>query len=173
MHVTVKTWLGVVIILIVAFIVAFFVYQKNVNSVQNNSAGDVFYGWKNYQNKSYGFEFKYPGGWDLFENKELLLSGQKVYVDLGKFSVDVWDTSIYSLDQLKQLPTEGITPQSVQEKTITLDGVTGPHISYVAVSDVQSGTKTRKITLAKNDLVYVIVCTEKCDQILSTFKFIN
>jgi len=129
---------------------------------------------KTYQNKEYGFEFKYPKEWKTQSTNLMASLGEKSRIEFASgLSVSVWDTSTYSLDDLKAAPPGGIDPDSVKEATIKINGYSADEVSYVMVSDSASGSKSnKKIVILKDGLVYLIEGNaEECAAVISTFKF--
>lgn len=129
--------------------------------------------WQAYKNEKYGLEFQYPQEWKI-ESRELMTSlGHKDYIQFNSgFSVDIWDTTTYSFEQLKAAPPGGIFPESVKEKQIILDGNLATEVSYVSAGDAGSGSaQAKQITFLKNNLVYSIEClATDCEKIIPTFK---
>lgn len=129
---------------------------------------------KTYQNQQYGFEFQYPNEWKSKSGTILTEFGHKdcIWFD-SDFSINIWDTSTYSFDELKAAPPGGIDPDSVTEENITLDGNSATEISYTQIRDAGSeSNQMKKISFLRNNLVYIIECTANdCTEILPTFKF--
>ncbi|MCK9629844.1 MAG: hypothetical protein M0R37_14810, partial [Bacteroidales bacterium] len=94
------------------------------------------------------------------------------FVWIGKLSVQVWDMSLYSYDQLSEPPPSGI--DKVKVKQIIIDGYSAKEISYVNIGDAGSGsTNVREIYILRDNLVYKIECRMDCDRILSSIKFVK
>lgn len=127
-----------------------------------------------YQNQKYGFEFQYPKIWKTKSRAIGTGWGEKdfVWFDSG-FSVSVSDTSIYSFDQLKEVPSGGIDPETIKETSLILDGNSATEITYTQVRDAGSGSKQmKKIVVSKNNMVYMIECVvSDCEKVMPTFKF--
>lgn len=166
-----KYLIGIIIIIVLAVIIGggYFGYQKYLSPTVN---------WKTYTNTEYGFEFKYPEV--LTKQEATLMSnfGQLNYFRASAgnntISIGVWNTSTYSYDELKQPPPGGINPDTIQQENINFMGYSAVKFSYTSVSDASGGVPTQKISFMKNQLVYIIEChRQDCNQILSTFKFID
>lgn len=131
---------------------------------------------KIYQNQEYGFEFKYPKEWKTQSNNIMANLGEKDFIGFTSgFAVSVWDTSSYSVDDLKAAPPGGIDPDSVKETKTVVDSHPATETSYTLVKDTESGSNSgKKILIQKDNLVYLIEGTaEECATIVPTFKFIK
>jgi len=129
-----------------------------------------------YKNQETGFEFTYPKEWQTQSRKIMSDLGEKVFVGFTSgFSVSVFDTSVYSIDDLKAAPPGGIDPDSVKEALITVDGNSAIETSYVSVGDSDFGSKNiKKVSIFKNSLIYIIEgSVDDCSIVLPTFKFIK
>ena len=87
----------------------------------------------------------------------------------------MWDTSTYSYNELREPPLGGISPETVEEKSLNFAGYPAIEYMYTYVGDNNSGSVlARKVSFVKNNLIYLIECGEaNCEKILSTFKFIE
>lgn len=156
-----------------------YVYVKNnkekVDKVEEIENQDQTADWKTYTNGKYGFEFKYPK--NLIELDRTLMTeiGQLFYLDLSDISIDIWNTKTYTYEQLMQPPPGGIDEKTIKQESISVNNSPAVKYSYTYVGDDNLGVKpAQKIFIKKNGLVYIFECHEqKCDQILSTFKFIT
>lgn len=131
---------------------------------------------KTYQNQEYGFEFKYPKEWKTQSSNIMANLGEKDFIGFtSDFAVSVWDTSSYSVDDLKAAPPGGIDPDSVKETKTTVDNKPATETSYTLVKDTASGSSSgKKILVQKDNLVYLIEgSAEECATIVPTFKFIK
>lgn len=129
---------------------------------------------KTYQNQEYGFQFKYPKEWKTQSSNIMANLGEKDYVEFTSgFAVSVWDTSSYSVDDLKAAPPGGIDPDSVKETKTTVDSHPAAETSYTLVKDTESGSNSgKKILIQKDNLVYLIEgSAEECATIVPTFEF--
>lgn len=139
--------------------------------------------WTEHRNEKHGFELQYPDNWDqqeIKEGPELPMSnlghiGSYDFYGVNKaksgVSVSIWDTSTYSFDDLKQPPSGGIDPESVEKEEITISDHSAVKFSYTTVSDVEGAVPTLKVSVSKEDLVYTLECRgEKCDQVISLFE---
>ena len=172
------------IILIIAGGVGYYFYktsQEQVDETADLSSKDLSTeDWKTYRNEEYGYEVKYPQDWE-FEKRSLMqnlggLDFATFQSDEDEFSVEIWDFSFYSYDQLTEPPPGGIDPDTINKEEIIIDDQPAIELSYVVVGDGGLGAKrVREVFIQKNQLLYKIRGTDskKCDQILSTFKFIK
>ena len=127
-----------------------------------------------YHNEEFGYEVKYPKTWRFKTDleKRSLSIGLRDFVWIGKLSVQVWDMSLYSYDQLSEPPPSGI--DKVKVKQIIIDGYSAKEISYVNIGDAGSGsTDVKEMYILRNNLVYKIECSQDCDRILPSFKFVK
>ncbi|MBU0975599.1 hypothetical protein KJ918_02265 [Patescibacteria group bacterium] len=136
--------------------------------------------WETYRNEEYRYEIKYPEDWESKERGLASALGHRdviwIQSDKDSFSVDVWDFSVYSYNQLTEPPPGGIDPDTIEKKETTINGQPATELSYVAVGDGGSGAwRVKEIFVQKNQLLYIIKScdSKKCDKILSTFKFIE
>jgi len=144
-------------------------------------------GWKVYRNEEYGYEVSYPKDWKSKERTLVSNLGHRDYIWLvsdeysvgsyirqDELNIDIWDFSYYSYDQLIE-PGGNIDQSTIVEKETVIDDWPATELSYVAVGDIGSGFwKVKKVFIQKNQLLYLIECSsERCDQILSTFRFIE
>jgi len=150
--------------------------NKDLIPIQDKSNNDIDSDLKVHHNSEFGYELKYPKDWRFEEDhvKQELSIGLRDSIVIGRLSIQVWDMSVYSYQQLTEPPPGGIDPDTVKVKQITIDGYSAKEISYVAVGDAGSGSRNMKeISILKNSLVYKITCSMDCDQILSSFKFVK
>lgn len=148
---------------------------------KNSTAKDLIANSNIYENKEYFFGFSYPSNWTI-ENDSYLMPdmGQKVSLIFKSkdqnlnCGVTVWDTSVYSLDDLKSAPPGGLDPDQINEKETTINGINAVEISYVLIGDAGSQpqpSKFKKISILKNNLVYVIECQDDYyNEIISNFN---
>jgi len=143
------------------------------------SSSDETANWKTYSNEEYGYEIKYPQDWKTKERSLMSDLGHRDFVWIqsngDEFSVDIWDFSFYSYDQLTEPPPGGIDPDTINKKEVIIDGQPATELSYVAVGDGGLGAREiKKVFIQKNQLLYIISYDSKRgEQILSTFKFIE
>jgi len=125
------------------------------NITQREMKEDPFKDWKTYTNEDYGYEIRYPKGWKFRKRSLMKDLRHRHMIWLDGLSIDIWDTSVYSYEELMQPPSGGVDPSSIQEKTVVIDGYLAKEMSYVAVGDAQSGsTNMKTIYILVNRLVY-------------------
>ena len=167
----------IVVVLIVAGGVGYYIYKTSQE--QKEQVVDETADWKVYRNEEYGYEIKYPQDWKTKERSLMSDSGHRDFVWIqsngDEFSVDIWDFSFYSYDQLTEPPPGGIDPDTINKKEVIIDGQPATELSYVAVGDGGLGAREiKKVFIQKNQLLYIISYDSKRgEQILSTFKFIK
>lgn len=142
--------------------------------------------WKIYQDSAYKFEIKYPKEWSFekvgsgavdlyngesFGNLEIIKFGANPISENIKTIVEVFDSSLYSLEKLKN---PGLATSNVKEKEITIKNGQAFEITYNV-----SNNAAKKIFVIKRDvpknLIYKIgnCHPEICSLIFSTFRFAN
>jgi len=150
-----------------------------VPSSSTSAIADATANWKTYSNEEYVYEIKYPQDWKTKERSLMSDLGHRDFVWIqsngDEFSVDIWDFSFYSYDQLAEPPPGGIDPDTINKKEVIIDGQPAIELSYVAVGDGGLGAREiKKVFIQKNQLLYIISYDSKRgEQILSTFKFIK
>jgi hypothetical protein len=131
-----------------------------------------------YRNEEYGFEIKYPASLVKRENRALMSDlGNLAYFWAvgnlnyrGSLSIDVWNTTTYSLDELSES-----SPSSIDRKyeNVMVAGQPAAKATYFEPGDAGSGgVRIQKISIQNGGLIYVLECSgQECDNIISTFKF--
>lgn len=151
--------------------------------------------WQTYTNEEYGFEIKYPKDWKV---KYRVLTS-KSHLDLlwlqsdeyfvgpyrrqDSLNIDIYDFSLFSyksfdqyIESVVKFPSGAADPATVKKQDILVDNQPGVKLSYTEAGDADSGFwEAKDIHILKDGLLlYIVNCIfEKCDQILSTFKFID
>ena len=161
--------------------------QYETSQTKEETPVDETANWKIYRNKKYGYEIKYPEDWKFEEQKlmanlghlnSILLQSNKKSSNLEEdsLSIDIWNSSVYSYDQLMEPPPGGIDPDSVKKEKTIVDSQPATELSYTLVGDISSGSQgAKEVFVQKNQLLYKIKrgSSKKCDQILSTFRFLD
>lgn len=151
---------------------------KKPEMVKSEQAVNETADWNVYQNEEYGFEMKYSKDWESKERSLMSNLGQLDSIWLksneDSFSVDVWNFSFYSYDQLTEPPPGGTDPDIIVKKEIIIDDQPAIELSYIAVGDGDFGAREiKKVFIQKNQLLYIISYDSgRGERILSTFKFI-
>lgn len=161
--------------------------QCRTSQTKEKASVDETANWKIYRNKKYRYEIKYPEDWRLEELKpmanlghlnSILLQGNKKSSNLGEdsLSIDIWNSSVYSYDQLMEPPPGGVDPDSISKKETIVDNQPATELSYTLVGDASSGSQeVKEVFIQKNQLLYKIrrSSSKRCDQVLSTFMFLD
>lgn len=164
--------------------------EKGVEIIKPEQTVDETAGWKVYQDEDYGYKIEYPKDWELVEHGGVPLDfGQldSFWVQSDEYSigpytrrdsliVNVWNPSFYSYDLfLEERPPGGVDPDTIRKKEIILDQEPATEFSYMLVGDAGSGAREgKRVFVQKGQLMVAINCdSEKCGQILSTFKFVK
>ena len=161
--------------------------QCGTSQTKEEAPVDETANWKIYRNKKYGYEIKYPEDWKFEEQKlmanlghlnSILLQSNKKSSNLeeNSLSVDIWNFSVYSYDQLIEPPPGGIDPDSVKKGKTIIDSQQATELSYTLVGDISSGSQgAKEVFVQKNQLLYKVKRdnSKECDQILSTFRFLD
>jgi len=161
--------------------------QCETSQTKEEAPVDETANWKVYHDREYGYEIKYPQDWRLEKQtlmanlghlNSILLQGNKKSSNLGEdsLSIDIWNSSVYSYDQLMEPPPGGIDPDSVKKEKTIIDSQPATELSYTLVGDASSGSQeTKEVFVQKNQLLYKIKRgnSKTCDQVLSTFKFLD
>ncbi len=145
-------------------------------------------GWKTYTNAEYGFEFKYPGDWNLINLESSRMSDFSIAIDPVLTKIPEGDQpfalqlGIYNdLSKLDTLKLKPVSLADYLEKYSTQSGHWFSNTSSYNVAGV-SGYKTTAVGFGnftdyyfeKNSLIFEIVRfsdKSEIDLILSTFKF--
>jgi len=161
--------------------------QCETSQTKEKTPVDETANWKVYHDKEYGYEIKYPQDWRLEKQtlmanlghlSSILLQGNKKSSNLGEdsLSIDIWNSSVYSYDQLMEPPPGGIDPDSVKKEKTVINSQPATELSYTLVGDASSGSQgAKEVFVQKNQLLYKIKRdnSKECDQILSTFRFLD
>lgn len=137
---------------------------------------DDIFTWKTYRNEKYGFEFRYPSGW---QNEEAALDDVS---NVFKFSIVLRQKSNPALNII--LNIDKSTTNEYAEKIDSMQNSVSYELKYINKSTWRmyelkkediSGTFKTALTFREN-LVYQIISPESATddiyyQILSTFKF--
>lgn len=129
-----------------------------------------------YRSDDFGYEIRYPKEWQFQKDyiRRSPKSGLRDFLWIGTLSVQVWDTSLYSYEQIATPPPGGIDPDSIIERQVKLDGYPGKEISYISVGDDNSGiVAVKESFVLKDNLVYKIGCAQECERIMSSFRFLR
>ena len=147
--------------------------QINIPNITDQTAD-----WKTYTNNQYGFEIKYPEGWDMQENipnKKFVLkfTAKENYPVLAiQFLADDYSKIMAGeekklSDWIKNNPEQ---PAGV-ENDIVFSGIPAKEFLYYS----PIGAEEQLIIIEKNNLVLQVNSYKNSvlDQMLSTFKFIE
>lgn len=183
-----KAWLLIILGVILVAVNGYFLFKQLTVPVGPNdpiikSKQDEFADWKTYRNEEYGFEFKYPQKYDLYENDKIIqvitkedrnLKGELVnnltikVVDNDKnLSVLEWWNLYgpYTSDLAKK---HRITPSTFPIKKIKVGNADG---IYIPGSE---GVLTNYLILSnKNNIFEILVMIPEYQKILSTLKFFS
>ena len=160
------------------------IYIQNNHKFNHISAtSEGILGGQTYRNDKYGFEFKYPGDFEIWNDESVTGGAQKWSValrpktGLGNFGVMVWDRAAVP----KGLIFVDSSMLKSQSST-TVNGIEALSYTYSAGLPL---SQTRDIIISQDNYVYMITFDEfnpdtenmelmlsKYHQILSTFKFI-
>lgn len=139
--------------------------------------------WKIYKDNQYKFEMKYPKDWSFekigsgtvdpyngqsFGNLETIRFGTSPISENIKIIVEVFDSSLYSLEKLKN---PGLTASNIKEKEITIKNGRAFEITY----NMSNNTAKKMFIISRDipkNLVYKIgnCQPEICSLIFSMFK---
>ncbi len=134
--------------------------------------------WEAYRNEEYGYKISYPLDWIQKDRTVMSDLGHLDYFwikrNSNQLSVDVWDTSIYSYEELKQPPPGGIDMNTIEKENIEIENYLAVKFTYNSVSDVYGEILTQKVSIFKDNIIYLIECFgQECNQIISTFSFLD
>ena len=176
------------------------VTNNNV-SPQANPSNDFAANWKTYRNDIYGFELKYPSVWTLRDgNKDYKSAGLNNFYQfcnkvittpdepLGpndnfvgrcegeNFRVNIWKPTA----EMKMIANDFATLKLNKENKIAIGGKSASDFIYFGYSEILAGPHTSHLFVVQtNKYIYSITgdsCMDNktdCNQILSTFKFIQ
>lgn len=174
-------WVIIGVIVIVLIGIVYFTFpdkldylEPQVNTVPNNVMDTA--GWKTYTNAEYGFEFKYPLGWDFEENPNANSDEAEIVSVAETYYGHV---TVYLLrGPIEWVGNDGLTYQMGEEK---LGGK-----NAVSKTGYVDGQLAQRHFIVEFDSTTVVISAvpfgnydtysepekwEKLDQILSTFKF--
>ena len=143
--------------------------------------------WQTYQNEEYGFEFKYPKKWFVYERE----GERRVYIQTveGEVSKGAMPTDFkrvwiaYTFDESKERPENSLVDYSgVTKYTATNNEILMDIYEY---KDIDTGEKTTEAYWSRGNDKYMADCASEVGQrhsedevvilkqILSTFKFVE
>ena len=174
---------------------------NNNISPQTSPSNDFAANWKTYRNDIYGFELKYPSVWTLRDgNKDYKSTGLNNFYQIcnkvitthdeplgpndnfvgrcegENFRVNIWKPTA----EMKMIANDFATLKLDRENKITISGKSASEFIYSGHSEILGGTRTWHLFVVQtNNYIYSITgdsCMDNktdCNQILSTFKFIQ
>jgi hypothetical protein len=146
---------------------------------------DQFKNWKTYRNEEYGFEVKYPKEWQSNDySLSKVTSGERHYVQfvgdgqMSDFSVGIWDSTVKN-SQIISNEFAGLNFK--EENNVSIANKSATELIYYGPSQILGGMHTYRLYIVRvGEYAYALyggLCmdeqTSKCNQILSTFKFIE
>jgi len=140
--------------------------------------------WKTYRNEEYGFEIQYPKYWNsneyTFSNVANKIICKFQFVGDGQmsdFSIDIWNSSA-SDDQI--IANEFVGLEFKEESNIFINNKLARKMVYYGPSQILGGMHSYHFYIIHEGnysySFYGGSCMDeqqRCDQIISTFKFIN
>ncbi len=174
---------------------------NNNISPQTNPSNNFAANWKTYRNDIYGFELKYPTAWTLRDgNKDYKSAGLNNFYQfcnkvittpdeslgpndnfVGRcegeyFRVNIWKPT----SEMKMITNDFATLKLDKENKITIGGKSASEFIYSGHSEILGDTHTWHLFVVRtNNYIYSMTsdsCMDNkkdCNQILSTFKFIQ